>query len=89
MTSIERTSDHRASISPALAWAQLCTAVICVAVALTLGLTGASALAVAIASVGAAAVGGIQITVHFSPSARSAAEARPVDAGRRQRWWRA
>jgi hypothetical protein len=85
LTSIERTSDHRASISPALAWAQLCTAVICVAVALILGLTGASALAVAIAGVGAAVVGGIQITVHVSPSARSA---RPADAGRRrQRWW--
>lgn len=89
MTSIERTSDHRASISPALAWAQLCTAVFCVSVALILWLTGASALALAIAGVGAAVVGGIQITIHVGPSARSATEARPADAGRRQqRWWR-
>ncbi|WP_282688883.1 MULTISPECIES: hypothetical protein [unclassified Streptomyces] len=88
MTSIERTSNHRASISPALAWAQLCTAVACVSVAVILELTGASAPALAIAGVGTA-VFGIQITVHISPSTRSAAEARPADAGRRrQRWWR-
>ncbi|MFD7380906.1 hypothetical protein [Streptomyces anulatus] len=87
MTSIERTPDHRPSISPALAWAQLCTAVACVSVALILQLTGATALALPIAGVGAA-VFGVQITVHISPSARSAAEARPADAGRRPRWWR-
>ncbi|MCX4714204.1 MULTISPECIES: hypothetical protein [Streptomyces] len=87
MTSIERTSDHRASISPALAWAQLCTAVACVSIALILQLTGAAALALPIAGIGAA-VFGIQITVHITPTARSAAEARPADAGRRPRWWR-
>ncbi|MDT0432932.1 hypothetical protein [Streptomyces salyersiae] len=87
MTSIERTSDHRASISPALAWAQLCTAVACVSVALILQFTGATALALPIAGVGAA-VFGIQITVHINPSARSAAQARRAAAGRRRpRWW--
>ncbi|OXY93546.1 hypothetical protein [Streptomyces sp. 2R] len=88
MTSIERTSDHRPGISPALAWAQLCTAVACVSIALILQLTGATALALPIAGIGAA-VFGIQITVHIAPSARPAAEARPADAGvRRPRWWR-
>lgn len=89
MTSIERTSDHRPSISPALAWAQLCTAVACVSIALVLQLTGATALALPIAGIGAA-VFGIQITVHVTPSSTSpAAEARPAaDGHRRPRWWR-
>ncbi len=80
MTSIERTSDHRPSISPALAWAQLCTAVACVSVALILQFTGAPALALPIAAMGAAVLG-IQITVHINPSTRPAAALRP-------RWWR-
>ncbi|MFD9749156.1 hypothetical protein ACFWZK_20400 [[Kitasatospora] papulosa] len=88
MTSIERTSNHRPSISPALAWAQLCTAVACVAVALILHLTGATALALPIAAMGTA-VFGIQITVHITPTARPATQARPAAAGhRRPRWWR-
>ncbi|MFE3373930.1 hypothetical protein ACFXOK_30600 [Streptomyces sp. NPDC059173] len=88
MTSIERTSDHRPGISPALAWAQLGTAVACVSIALILQLTGATALALPIAGIGAA-VFGIQITVHITPTARPAAEARPAAAGRRRpRWWR-
>ncbi|MCX4657604.1 hypothetical protein OG249_37745 [Streptomyces microflavus] len=88
MTSIERTSDHRPGISPALAWAQLCTAVACVSIALILQLTGATALALPIAGIGAA-VFGIQITVHINPSTRPAAQARPAAAGhRRPRWWR-
>ncbi|MFJ5658658.1 hypothetical protein ACIQD5_35675 [Streptomyces microflavus] len=88
MTSIERTSDHRSGISPALAWAQLCTAMACISIALILQLTGATALALPIAAMGAA-VFGIQITVHITPSTRPAAEARPATAGhRRTRWWR-
>ncbi|TXS32805.1 hypothetical protein [Streptomyces sp. gb1(2016)] len=87
MTSIERTSDHRPTISPALAWAQLCTAVTCVSVALILQFTGAPALALPIAGMGAA-VFGIQITVHISSSTRSATQARPAAAVRRPRWWR-
>ncbi|MFG3398742.1 hypothetical protein [Streptomyces parvus] len=82
MTSIERTSDHHPSISPALAWAQLGTAVACVSIALVLQFTGATALALPIAAMGAA-VFGIQITVHINPSARPAAAGR-----RRPRWWR-
>ncbi|MFF9922750.1 hypothetical protein ACF1HG_35160 [Streptomyces globisporus] len=88
MTSIERTSTHRASISPALAWAQLCTAVACVSIALILQFTGATALALPIAAMGAA-VFGVQITVHINPPTRPATQARPVAAGRRRpRWWR-
>ncbi|MFJ1959001.1 hypothetical protein ACIOGT_39165 [Streptomyces microflavus] len=94
MTSIERTSDHRPGISPALAWAQLCTAVACVSIALILQFTGTTALALPIAGVGAA-VFGIQITVHVTPSTRTAAEARPATEARpaaaghrRPRWWR-
>lgn len=68
MTSIERTSDQPAGISPAspaLAWAQLGVAVTCLTLAVIIGLTGPLPLAVAIAGIGAAIVGGIQITVHI------------------------
>ncbi|MFB8107686.1 hypothetical protein ACFC3O_33620 [Streptomyces sp. NPDC056007] len=67
MTSIERTPEHRMGISPALAWAQLGAAVMCITLALILGLTGSVALGIAIAGIGAALVGGIQITVHIRP----------------------
>ncbi|MEU2476071.1 hypothetical protein ABZ601_34080 [Streptomyces sp. NPDC012842] len=65
MTSIERTSDHGGGSSPALAWAQLAVAVICLTLAVIFGLDKQIALAVAIAGLGAAIVGGIQITVHI------------------------
>lgn len=65
MTSVERTSDQVAGISPALAWTQLVVAVICLTLAVIFGLLGLEALAVAVAALGAAIVGGIQITVHI------------------------
>lgn len=65
MTSLERTSKGPNGISPALAWAQLTVAVTCLTVAVIIGLTGPLALALAIAGIGAALVGGIQITVHI------------------------
>ncbi|MFI0013691.1 hypothetical protein [Streptomyces griseus] len=84
-------------ISPALAWAQLGTAVMCITMALILGLTGSIALGIAIAGIGAALVGGIQITVHIrtgpeSPldriaPPRATGEVPPATAGRKRRWW--
>ncbi|AWL90850.1 hypothetical protein BF14_034330 [Streptomyces griseus] len=65
MTYIERTADICKGISPALAWAQLGTVVMCITLALILGLKGSIALGIAIAGIGAALVGGIQITVHI------------------------
>lgn len=65
MTSLERTSDQPRSSSPALAWAQLSVAVICITLSVLIGLMGPLPLALAIAGIGAAIVGGIQITVHI------------------------
>ncbi|MFC7924579.1 hypothetical protein [Streptomyces cinereoruber] len=65
MTSIERTSDQPIRISPALAWAQLSLSVICITLSVILGLLGHLPLALAIAGIGAAIVGGIQVTVHI------------------------
>ncbi|MFD8992274.1 hypothetical protein ACFVZ4_30035 [Streptomyces goshikiensis] len=65
MTPIERTPDQAAGISPALAWTQLGVAVICITLSVTLGLAGLVSLALAIAGIGAAVVGGLQITIHI------------------------
>jgi hypothetical protein len=65
VTSIERTSDQPARISPALAWAQLTMVVICLTLSVIIGLMGPLPLALAIAGLGAAIVGGLQITVHI------------------------
>ncbi|WP_446038110.1 hypothetical protein [Streptomyces sp. SID1121] len=65
MTSIERTSDQPAGISPALAWAQLGVAVTCLTLSVIIGLIGPLPLALAIAGIGAAIVGSIQITIHI------------------------
>jgi fatty acid desaturase len=64
MTAIDRTPDPGSRSTKILAWLQATTIAACLISTVMIGLLGPLPLALAVAGIGTAAVGGIQVTVH-------------------------
>ncbi|MEV5885470.1 hypothetical protein AB0L74_22590 [Streptomyces sp. NPDC052020] len=65
MTATDRTPDPTARSTKILAWVQATTITACLILTVGIGLYGPLPLALAIAGIGSATVGGIQVTVHI------------------------